>query len=215
MKIFIDTANIQEIREAVEMGIIDGVTTNPSLLSKEKGSFRDILSEICSVVDGPISAEVVSDDAAGMVHEAQELTAIGTNITIKVPMSVEGMKAVKTLSGKGVATNMTLVFSPSQAILAAKAGASFISPFVGRVDDISYFGMDIVHQIVDIFDTYQFGTEVIVASIRHPLHVVEAALAGAHVCTIPFNVIQQLTRHPLTDSGIKRFKEDWAKVNKT
>jgi len=215
MKIFIDTANIQEIREAVEMGIIDGVTTNPSLLSKEKGSFRDILSEICPVVDGPISAEVVSDDAAGMVHEAQELTTIGTNITIKVPMSVEGMKAVKTLSGKGVATNMTLVFSPSQAILAAKAGASFISPFVGRVDDISYFGMDIVHQIVDIFDTYQFGTEVIVASIRHPLHVVEAALAGAHVCTIPFNVIQQLTRHPLTDSGIKRFKEDWAKVNKT
>jgi transaldolase len=215
MKIFIDTANIQEIREAAQMGIIDGVTTNPSLLSREKGNFRDVLSQICSLVDGPVSAEVVSEDAAGMVREAQELTAIGANITIKVPMSVEGMKAVSTLSGKGVATNMTLVFSPSQAILAAKAGATFISPFVGRVDDISYFGMDMVRQIVEIFDIYQFDTEVIVASIRHPLHVVEAALAGAHVCTIPFAVILQLTRHPLTDSGIKRFQEDWGKVNKT
>lgn len=214
MKIFIDTANVNDIREAASMGIIDGVTTNPTLMSKEKGSFREILTEICSLVDGPISAEVVSEEAEGMVQEARELAKIGQNITIKVPMSIEGMKAVKILGQEGIWTNMTLVFSPSQAILAAKAGARFISPFVGRLDDISHFGMDSVRQIVDIYENYGFDTEVIVASVRHPLHVVEAALAGAHIATIPFKVIQQLVKHPLTENGIKRFKEDWEKVSK-
>lgn len=214
MKIFIDTANVNDIREAASMGIIDGVTTNPTLMSKEKGSFREILTEICSLVDGPISAEVVSEEAEGMVQEARELAKIGQNITIKVPMSIEGMKAVKILGQEGIWINMTLVFSPSQAILAAKAGARFISPFVGRLDDISHFGMDSVRQIVDIYENYGFDTEVIVASVRHPLHVVEAALAGAHIATIPFKVIQQLVKHPLTENGIKRFKEDWEKVSK-
>ena len=212
MKIFIDTANVNDIREAVGMGIIDGVTTNPSLLAKEKGTFRDILAEICSLVDGPISAEVVSENATGMVQEAKDLVKIGKNITIKVPMSTEGMKAVKQLGQEGIWTNMTLVFSPSQALLAAKAGARFISPFVGRVDDMSHFGMDSVRQIVTIYENYGFETEIIVASVRHPLHVVEAALAGAHIATIPFKVIQQLVTHPLTDIGVQRFKEDWEKV---
>ncbi|UCE18082.1 MAG: fructose-6-phosphate aldolase [Gemmatimonadota bacterium] len=214
MKIFIDTANVSEIREAVSLGIIDGVTTNPTLLSKEKGTFREILIEICSLVDGPISAEVVSEQSEGMVEEARELAKIGKNITIKVPMSTEGMKAVTILSQESIWTNMTLVFSPSQAILAAKAGARFISPFVGRVDDMSHFGMDSVRQIVTIYENYGFDTEIIVASIRHPLHVVEAALAGAHIATVPFKVIQQLVKHPLTDIGIKRFQEDWEKVTK-
>lgn len=214
MKIFIDTANVQDIREAVSMGIIDGVTTNPTLMAKEEGTFREILKEICSLVEGPISAEVVSDEAKGMVQEARELVTIGKNITIKVPMSVEGMKAVKILNEEEIWTNMTLVFSPSQAILAAKAGARFISPFVGRVDDISHFGMDSVRQIVTIYENYGFDTEVIVASVRHPLHVVEAALAGAHIATIPFKVIQQLAKHALTDVGIQRFKDDWEKVAK-
>lgn len=214
MKIFIDTANVTEIREAVRMGIIDGVTTNPTLMSKESGTFQDILTEICSLVDGPISAEVVSEEAESMVQEAKELVKIGKNITIKVPMSVEGMKAVHILSQEGVWTNMTLVFSPSQAVLAAKAGASFISPFVGRIDDMSHFGMDSVRQIVTIYENYGFNTEIIVASVRNPLHVVEAALAGAHIATIPFKVIQQLVKHPLTDIGIQRFKEDWEKVAK-
>ena len=214
MKIFIDTANVDQIREASTMGIIDGVTTNPTLLSKEKGSFYDILSEICSIVDGPISAEVVSEEADGMIGEARELVKIGKNIVIKVPMSIEGMKAVQALYQEGIWCNMTLVFSPSQAILAAKSGARFISPFVGRIDDISHFGMDSVEQIVTIYENYGFDTEVIVASVRHPLHVVEAALAGAHIATIPFKVIQQLAKHPLTDIGIRRFKEDWEKVKK-
>ena len=214
MKIFIDTANVNEIREAVSMGIVDGVTTNPTLMSKEKGTFQDILTEICSLVDGPISAEVVSEEADGMVDEARDLAKIGKNITIKVPMSIEGMKAVKALSQEDIWCNMTLVFSPSQAILAAKAGARFISPFVGRIDDISHFGMDSVRQIVTIYENYGFDTEVIVASVRHPIHVVEAGLAGAHIATIPFRVIQQLVKHPLTDIGIKRFKEDWEKVSK-
>jgi transaldolase len=214
MKIFIDTANVQEIREAVDMGVIDGVTTNPSLLSKEKGTAPDILAEICSLVDGPVSAEVVSDEVQGMLKEAKELVKIGKNITVKVPMSIEGMKTVKTLTQEGIWTNMTLVFSPSQALLAAKAGARFISPFVGRVDDLSHFGMDIVRQIVTIYDNYGFDTEIIVASVRHPIHVLEAALAGAHIATIPFKVIQQLAKHPLTDIGIERFREDWEKVKK-
>lgn len=214
MKIFIDTANVDQIREAATMGIIDGVTTNPTLLSKEKGSFHDILSEICSIVDGPISAEVVSEEAGGMIGEAKELVKIGKNIVIKVPMSIEGMKAVQALYQEGIWCNMTLVFSPSQAILAAKSGARFISPFVGRIDDISHFGMDSVEQIVSIYENYGFDTEIIVASVRHPLHVVEAALAGAHIATIPFKVIQQLAKHPLTDIGIRRFKEDWEKVKK-
>ncbi|MFQ6091805.1 MAG: fructose-6-phosphate aldolase [bacterium] len=214
MKVFIDTANVDEIREAVSMGIVDGVTTNPTLMAKERGTFGEILTEICSLVEGPVSAEVVSEEAEGMVQEARDLAAIGKNITIKVPMSIEGMKAVKTLGQEGIWTNMTLVFSPSQAILAAKAGARFISPFVGRVDDMSHFGMDSVRQIVTIYDNYGFDTEVIVASVRHPLHVVEAALAGAHIATIPFKVIQLLVKHPLTDIGIRRFKEDWEKVTK-
>jgi transaldolase len=213
MKIFIDTANVDEIREAAAMGIIDGVTTNPTLLSKEKGTFHDILSQICSIVDGPISAEVVSEEAEGMISEAKKLVKIGKNITIKVPMSIEGMKAVRLLYQEKIWCNMTLVFSPSQAILAAKAGARFISPFVGRIDDMSSFGMDALQQIVTIYDNYGFDTEIIVASIRHPLHVVEAALAGAHIATIPFKVIQQLVKHPLTDIGIRRFKEDWEKVS--
>lgn len=214
MKVFIDTANVDEIREAVSMGIVDGVTTNPTLMAKERGTFGEILTEICSLVEGPVSAEVVSEEAEGMIQEARDLAAIGKNITIKVPMSIEGMKAVKTLGQEGIWTNMTLVFSPSQAILAAKAGARFISPFVGRVDDMSHFGMDSVRQIVTIYDNYGFDTEVIVASVRHPLHVVEAALAGAHIATIPFKVIQLLVKHPLTDIGIRRFKEDWEKVTK-
>ena len=214
MKIFIDTANVDQIREAAAMGIIDGVTTNPTLMSKESGSFEDILSEICSIVDGPISAEVVSDNAEGMLAEARELVKIGSNITIKIPMSIEGMKAVKALYQEEIWCNMTLVFSPSQAILAAKAGARFISPFVGRIDDMSHFGMESLGQIVTIYENYGFDTEIIVASIRHPLHVVEAALAGAHIATIPFKVIQQLAKHPLTDIGTLRFKEDWEKVKK-
>lgn len=214
MKLFIDTANVDEIREAVSLGIVDGVTTNPTLMSKEKGTFGDILSQICALVDGPISAEVVSEEAEGMVQEARELAKIGKQITIKVPMSIEGMKAVKSLSQEEIWSNMTLVFSPSQAILAAKAGARFISPFVGRIDDMSHFGMDSVRQIVAIYENYGFDTEVIVASVRHPIHVVEAALAGAHIATVPFKVIQLLVKHPLTDIGMKRFKEDWEKVSK-
>jgi len=212
MKIFIDTANVDQIREAASMGIIDGVTTNPTLLSREDGSITDILAQICAIVDGPISAEVVSEDAESMIGEAKELVKIGKNITIKVPMSIEGMKAVKALSKEEIWCNMTLVFSPSQAILAAKAGARFISPFVGRVDDMSFFGMDVLQQIVTIYENYGFDTEIIVASIRHPLHVVEAALAGAHIATIPLKVIQQLAKHPLTDIGIELFKKDWEKV---
>jgi transaldolase len=212
MKIFIDTANVGEIREAASLGVLDGVTTNPTLLSKEQGSFRDILKQICEIVDGPVSAEVVASDAEGMVAEARELSAIHSNIVIKVPMSKEGMKAVHRLKQEGIRCNMTLVFSPNQALLAAKAGAAFVSPFVGRLDDISHIGMEIVDQIVEIFSIYDIETQVIVASIRNPLHVIDAALTGADAATIPFKVIEQMVKHPLTTIGIERFLADWQKV---
>lgn len=214
MKIFIDTANIKEIREAYSWGVIDGVTTNPSLVAKEGKDFREVIEEICSIVDGPISAEAVSMDSEGMVEEARELSRIHRNIVVKIPMTSEGLKAVKKVSSEGIKTNMTLIFSPNQALLAAKAGATYVSPFVGRLDDISHVGIEIVGQIVEIFENYVFETEVIVASIRNPLHVVEAAMMGAHVATIPFSVLQQMLKHPLTDLGIKKFLEDWEKVPK-
>ncbi len=215
MKFFIDTANVDEIREAASLGVLDGVTTNPSLMAKEAGkgkTFRQILEEICEIVNGPISAEAVSLDYEGIVREGRELSKIHKNIVVKVPVMMDGLKAVKTLEDEGIRTNVTLVFSASQALLAAKAGASFVSPFVGRLDDISHFGMDIVRQLVEIFFNYDIKTEIIVASIRNPLHVVEAAQAGAHIATIPFKVINQLVKHPLTDIGIKRFLDDWEKA---
>jgi len=214
MKIFIDTANLDEIREAAAMGVIDGVTTNPSLLAKEKMPYREILKEICKIVDGPVSAEVVAVDSEGMVREAMDLAGIAENITIKIPIIKEGLKAIKTLSNKGIKTNATLCFSPSQALLVAKAGATFVSPFVGRLDDASQYGMDLISQIVQIYNNYGFVTEVLVASVRNPLHLVDAALMGADVATIPFKVIEQLIKHPLTDVGLKKFLEDWQKVNK-
>ncbi|TET69083.1 MAG: fructose-6-phosphate aldolase [Candidatus Zixiibacteriota bacterium] len=216
MKIFLDTANLDEIKEANSWGILDGVTTNPTILSREKGKgkFSDILRQICEIVDGPVSGEVIALDAKGMVTEALELSAIHENITIKVPMLPEGLKAVRELSAQGIKTNMTLVFTPSQAILAAKAGATFVSPFIGRLDDISHFGMDIAADIITIYENYGFETEVIIASVRHPLHVVEAGLCGADIVTMPFGVLERIVKHPLTDSGIKRFLEDWEKVQK-
>lgn len=212
MRIFIDTANIQEIRQAAELGILDGVTTNPSLIAKEKGKFEDILREICEIVDGPVSAEVTALDVEGMISEAEKLTAIHKNIIIKVPVTVEGLKATKKLSARGVEVNMTLCFSPLQALLAAKAGAAYISPFVGRLDDVSHDGMELIEQIVQIYDNYGFDTQVLVASVRHPIHVVQAALIGADVVTVPFKVIEQFVQHPLTDVGIKKFLADWEKV---
>jgi len=214
MKFFLDTANFEEIKEAASWGILDGVTTNPTLLSKEKEDYKTLLKKICEVVDGPISAEVVSLDPEGMLKEASELVKIGKNIVIKVPISTEGLKAMRMLSDKGIKTNCTLIFSPIQALLAAKAGASFVSPFVGRLDDASHIGMDIVGQIVTIFQNYDIPTEVLVASIRNPLHVVDAALMGADIATMPFKVLQQLVKHPLTDVGIKNFLADWEKVRK-
>lgn len=214
MKFFIDTANIEEIRQAASMGVLDGVTTNPTLVAREKRDFHELLREICSIVNGPISAEVVSLDAPSMVEEAGVLAKIHKNITVKLPMTIDGLKACRRLSEEGVKTNMTLVFSASQAILAAKAGATFVSPFIGRLDDVSTSGMDLVDQIVTIYDNYDFATEVLVASVRHPLHVVEAALIGADVITMPFKVIEQLVKHPLTDIGIDRFLKDWEKAKK-
>ncbi|MGA2192829.1 MAG: fructose-6-phosphate aldolase [Nitrospirota bacterium] len=215
MKFFIDTANVAEIKEAVSLGVIDGVTTNPSLVAREKRDFRELISEICTIVDGPISAEAVSLDAAGMVAEGIDLAGVDSGkIVVKLPMTKEGLKACKQLTGMGIKTNVTLVFSPSQALLAAKAGATYVSPFVGRLDDISHSGMDLVEQIVTIYGNYGFASEVIVASVRNPLHVVEAAMMGAHVATIPFSVIDALCRHPLTDIGIQKFLADWEKVPK-
>jgi len=214
MKIFIDTANPDEIRKAWRMGVIDGVTTNPSLISKEGREPVGLLREIASVVDGPISAEAVSMKADEMVAEAEELSKIHKNIVVKVPMTDEGLVAVRQLSQKGIKTNVTLVFSPTQALFAAKAGATYVSPFVGRLDDISSTGMDLIAQILEIYENYAFGTEVIVASVRNPLHVVEAARMGAHAATIPYAVILQLLKHPLTDIGIERFLKDWQKVPK-
>jgi transaldolase len=214
MKIFIDTANLEHIREVNSWGILDGVTTNPTLVAKEGKDFGDIIREICSVVDGDVSAEAVSMDADGMVQEARELSKMHKNVVVKIPMTSEGLKAVKILSGEGIRTNVTLVFSPNQALLAAKAGATYVSPFVGRLDDINHTGMDLVRDIVAIFDVHGFETQVIAASIRHPLHVTEAALAGAHVATIPYDVLKKMLRHNLTDEGIKRFLKDWETVPK-
>ncbi|MGD8777938.1 MAG: fructose-6-phosphate aldolase [Ignavibacteria bacterium] len=213
MKFFIDTANINEIKEAASMGVLDGVTTNPSLVAKEGVDFIDLLKQIAEVVDGPISAEVVSTDYDGIMKEAHELAKIHDNIVIKVPLIPEGLKAVKSLSAEGIKTNVTLCFSPSQALLAAKAGATYISPFVGRLDDISHDGMYLIEEIVQIYDNYGYETEVLVASIRHPLHLVEAAKMGADVATIPFAVIQKLFKHPLTDNGLSKFLSDWEKLN--
>ncbi|MBI5901956.1 MAG: fructose-6-phosphate aldolase [Deltaproteobacteria bacterium] len=214
MKFFIDTANVEEIRLADEWGLVDGVTTNPSLVSKEKRPFKEIIEDICSIVDGPISAEAVSMDAKGLIKEARELSRIHRNIVVKIPMTLEGLKAVKTVSREGIKVNVTLIFSPVQALMAAKAGAAYVSPFVGRLDDIAQPGMDVIPQILDIFDNYGFSTEVIVASVRNPLHVLESATLGAHIATIPFKVLEQLSKHPLTDVGIDRFLKDWEKVPK-
>lgn len=215
MKFFLDTANIDEIRNAAEYGLIDGVTTNPSLVSKEGRDFKEILLEITRIVDGPISAEVVSTDAAGILREAYDLAKIHKNIVVKIPMIKEGMKALKQLSKDGVKTNVTLVFSSNQALVAAKLGATYVSPFVGRFDDISEVGMDLIGDIAQIFSNYQFSTQILVASIRNPLHVREAALLGAHVSTMPFKVLEQLLMHPLTDIGLERFLKDWEKVPKS
>lgn len=211
MKFFIDTANIFEIKQAVEMGMVDGVTTNPSLIAKEGRKFEDILKDICKVVDGPVSAEVISLDVKGMVTEGKKLAKLSDNIVIKVPMTIDGLKAVKQFAAAGIRTNVTLVFSAAQALLAAKAGAAFISPFVGRLDDVSENGMDLISNIMTILDNYGFASEVIVASIRHPMHVVESALIGADIATIPFKVIEQLAKHPLTDIGMEKFLADWQK----
>jgi transaldolase len=214
MKFFIDTANIKEIKAAWELGVLDGVTTNPSLIAKEKKKAEPLFKEICSIVDGPVNAEVVSLDAAGMVKEGKQRAKIHKNIVVKIPMTVEGLKAVKKLTSLKIKTNVTLIFSPNQALLAAKAGASYVSPCVGRLDDISHFGMDCVSQILDIYDNYGYETEVIVASIRNPLHVLEAAGMGAHIATMPYKVIEQLSKHPLTDIGLAKFLADWQKVPK-
>ena len=212
MKFFIDTANINEIKEAAALGILDGVTTNPSLVSKEGKDFRKLLDEILAIVDGPVSAEVISTDYNAIIKEAHELAKIHKNIVIKVPLIKEGLKAVRTLSSENINTNVTLCFSASQALLAAKAGATYISPFVGRLDDISHDGMELISQIVQIYKNYNYKTEVLVASIRHPLHLVEAALMGADVCTMPFSVIDRLFNHPLTDIGLEKFLSDWKKT---
>ncbi|MGC8594514.1 MAG: fructose-6-phosphate aldolase [Candidatus Kryptoniota bacterium] len=215
MKFFIDTANLDEIKEAAELGVLDGVTTNPSLVAKEKYdiTFKELIGEICKIVNGPVSAEVISTDLQGMLKEAHELAMISDNVVVKIPLIKEGLKAVKRLKADGIRTNVTLCFSPTQALLAAKAGASYISPFVGRLDDISGDGMALVQQIITIYDNYGFDTEVLVASVRHPVHVVQAALMGADIATMPFKVIEQLVRHPLTDVGLQRFLEDWKKAN--
>jgi len=212
MKFFIDTANIDEIKQANELGLLDGVTTNPTLVSKEKKNFEQLIEEICKIVDGPVSAEVTSLDAEGMVKEARHLSKIAPNVVIKIPMITEGIKATKILSGENIKTNVTLVFSPLQALIAAKAGAAFVSPFIGRLDDISSIGMQIVEDIVTIYENYGFQTEIIVASIRNPIHVLDASLIGAHIATIPFNVLIRLTEHPLTKIGLDKFMEDWKKL---
>ncbi|GJL51462.1 MAG: putative transaldolase [Nitrospirales bacterium] len=213
MQIYLDTGNIKEIREAASLGVIDGITTNPSLVSKEGRDFKDLLLEVCSVVDGPISAEVVSVEAEAMIQEGRELAKIHKNIVVKCPLIPEGLKATKQLASEGIRVNVTLCFSAAQALLAAKAGAWCVSPFIGRLDDISSNGMELIRQIVTIFTNYKFSTLVLVASVRSPQHVVEAALAGGHICTLPFSVFQQLVKHPLTDSGLKKFLADWEKQN--
>ncbi|TFG67642.1 MAG: fructose-6-phosphate aldolase [Methanomassiliicoccus sp.] len=214
MKIFIDTANLEHIKEINSWGILDGVTTNPSLIAKEGCDFKERVNAICAIVDGPISAEAVSMDAEGMIVEARELSKIHKNIVVKIPMTAEGLKAVKVLSKEGIRTNVTLVFSTNQALLASKAGATYVSPFIGRLDDISHTGMDLIRDIVDIFSIYDYETEVIAASIRHPVHVTEAALAGCDIATIPFDVLKKMIKHNLTDEGIQKFLKDWETVPK-
>lgn len=214
MKLFIDTANVSEIKEAASWGIIDGVTTNPSLIAKEGRDFAQVVKEICAIVDGPVSAEVLSPDAPGMLKEAEPLIKIHPNVAIKIPMTIEGLKAVKELSSQGVKTHITLVFSANQALLAAKAGATFISPFVGRLDDVSEYGIGLIEEIVQIYGNYDLPTQVLAASIRTPVHVLDCAKTGAHIATVPFNVLKMLAQHPLTDIGIKKFNDDWAKVKK-
>ena len=212
MKFFIDTANIDEIKKANELGLLDGVTTNPSLVAKEGREFKELITEICAIVDGPVSAEVVSTDSEGMVAEARELAKIADNIVIKIPLIKEGLKAVKILSGEGIRTNVTLCFSAVQALMAAKAGADYISPFVGRLDDIGQTGMELIEQIIAIYEAYGYETEIIVASIRNPLHVLDAATMGADIATIPYKVMEQLIKHPLTDIGLANFLKDWEKT---
>jgi len=212
MKLFIDTANVSEIREMA--WLINGVTTNPTLVAREKRPFKEVIAEICEIVDGPVSAEATALDAEGMIAQAREISTIHENVVIKIPMTEEGMKAVKTLSQEGIRTNVTLVFSANQALLAAKCGASFVSPFVGRIDDVGGDGMDLVSQILDVYTAYEYSTEVIVGSVRHPRHVLDAALLGADIATVPYAVLKKLFNHPLTDVGIKRFLKDWEGVPK-
>jgi transaldolase len=214
MKFFIDTANIDEIKKASAMGLLDGVTTNPSLAARETAPYRDILTEICRIVKGPVSAEVISTEYDGMMKEAHELIKIADNIVVKIPTILEGLKAIKTLHDEGIRTNATLIFSPMQALMVAKAGASYCSPFVGRLDDVSTDGMSLIAEIVQIYENYGYDTEVLVASVRHPMHVVQSALMGAHVCTMPYSVIAQLLKHPLTDIGLEKFIADYKKANK-
>lgn len=214
MKFYLDTASVKEIQEAASLGLLDGVTTNPSLVAKEGRVFREVLVEICNIVDGPISAEVVSIEADAMVKEGRELAKIHKNIVVKVPLIAEGLKATKRLSAEGIRVNVTLCFSPTQALLAAKAGAWCVSPFIGRLDDISSNGMELIRQIVTIYKNYDYKTYVLVASVRHPQHVVEAALAGGHICTMPFAIFQAMVKHPLTDIGLKKFLADWDAQNK-
>ncbi|OQA06912.1 MAG: Transaldolase [Firmicutes bacterium ADurb.Bin373] len=212
MRIFIDTANVEEIRQANALGVISGVTTNPSLIAREGRSFTEVVREIASIVNGPVSAEAVSPEAAGMILEARELAAIHPNIVVKIPMTAEGLKATCQLKEEGIRTNVTLIFSANQALLAARAGATYVSPFLGRLDDVSQDGMELLADIVDIFERHQIETEIIAASIRHPVHVTCAARLGAHISTVPYKVIRQMIQHPLTDAGIKKFLEDWEDV---
>ena len=214
MKFFIDTANIDEIKEANSMGMVDGVTTNPSLVAKEGREFEGLIKEICEIVDGPVNAEVISTDTEGMLSEGRKLVKIHKNVVVKIPMTVDGLKAVRQLTAEGIRTNVTLAFSPLQALMAAKAGAAYVSPFVGRLDDVSHDGMVLVDQIAEIYSNYAYDTEIIVASVRNPLHVLESALIGADIATLPFSVLSKLASHPLTDKGLKAFLDDWNKAQK-
>ena len=214
MKLYLDTANLKEIEEGARLGLIDGVTTNPSLVAKEGRSFKEMLLEICHLVDGPISAEVVETETDAMIKEGRELAKIHANIVVKVPLILEGLRATKALAAEGIRVNVTLCFSPTQALLAAKAGAWCVSPFIGRLDDVSSDGMELIRQILSIYDNYQFNTQVLVASVRTPQQVVEAALAGGHICTMPYSIFQQLVKHPLTDMGLKKFLSDWEKMGR-
>lgn len=212
LKLFIDTANIEEIKRAKNLGILDGVTTNPTLIAKEKRKFKDLIAEIARITNAPISVEVIATDADGMIREARELAKIAPNFVIKIPISEDGLKAVKILSGEGIKTNMTLIFSANQALLAAKAGATYVSPFIGRLDDAGHEGMQVVRDIMQVFKNYGFETQLIVASVRHPLHIIEAAKIGAHIATVPPEVIWKMVKHPLTDIGLQRFLEDWKRA---